>query len=238
MVTLMANGTHKRIKDVKVGDKVLATDPTTGHTGPHLVVTLFRHTGLRTMVDLKLANGSKLTATDHHPIWEATTRTFTDAINLTPGHKLLAANGRAQAVTATTNYRQGLTAYNLQIADVHTYYVLAGATAILVHNSGGPVPCAMGQAGETASGITKNTQTLIINGRSRTPDQLTATTIGEVKNVQYQYLSSQLRDYLAYAQQNALQFNLYVRGGGGTRLSGPLQKLVDSGDINLIENLP
>jgi hypothetical protein len=59
---------------------------------------------------------------------------------------------------------------------------------------------------------------------------------GEVMNVQYQYLSTQLKDDLSYAQANVLQFNLYVRGG--TRLSGPLQDMVDRGQINLIRNLP
>jgi hypothetical protein len=34
------------------------------------------------MVDITLVDGSKLTATDNHPIWAATTGKFTDAINL------------------------------------------------------------------------------------------------------------------------------------------------------------
>ncbi len=47
---------------------------------------------------------------------------------------------------------------------------------------------------------------------------------------------SQLRDSLAYARQNNLVFNLYVRAS--TRLSGPLEGLVNSGDINRIDILP
>jgi hypothetical protein len=54
--------------------------------------------------------------------------------------------------------------------------------------------------------------------------------------VAYQYLSSQLRDSLAYARQNNLVFNLYVRAS--TRLSVPLEDLVNSGDINRIDILP
>jgi Restriction endonuclease fold toxin 7 len=57
-----------------------------------------------------------------------------------------------------------------------------------------------------------------------------------VKNVKYQWLSTQLKDDLSYAQANGWTFNLYVNSG--TRLSGPLQNLVDSGDINLIRNIP
>ena len=40
----------------------------------------------------------------------------------------------------------------------------------------------------------------------------------------------------AYAGENGLQFNLYVRGG--TQLSPPLQQAVDSGTINLLRRLP
>jgi hypothetical protein len=49
---------------------------------------------------------------------------------------------------------------------------------VLVHNAGGPDPCATGQTGETAAGITKNTTKIDINGRVRVPDELTDTTIG------------------------------------------------------------
>jgi hypothetical protein len=70
----------------------------------------------------------------------------------------------------------------------------------------------------------------------RIPDELNATTLGEVKNVGSLSYTSQLRDFAAYAQQNGLAFNLYVRGS--TTFSGPLQQAIDSGQINLIRNLP
>ena len=118
----------------------------------------------------------------------------------------------------------------------HDFYVAVAATAVLVHNIGGVCPVQTGQAGENAAGITKNTDSIQINGRTRIPDELNDTTLGEVKNVGYQYLSTQLKDSLAYAQQNSLNFNLYVRAS--TRLSGPLQDLVDSGQINRVDILP
>jgi restriction endonuclease fold toxin 7 of polymorphic toxin system len=118
----------------------------------------------------------------------------------------------------------------------HDFYVAVAATAVLVHNIGGVCPVQTGQAGENAAGITKNTDSIQINGRTRIPDELNDTTLGEVKNVGYQYLSTQLKDFLAYAQQNSLNFNLYVRAS--TRLSGPLQDLVDSGQINRVDILP
>jgi hypothetical protein len=37
------------------------------------------------MVALTFSDGSTITATDHHPFWEATASTFTDAIDLRIG---------------------------------------------------------------------------------------------------------------------------------------------------------
>jgi hypothetical protein len=118
----------------------------------------------------------------------------------------------------------------------HDFYIGTAVADVLVHNVGGTGPCQAGKVGEAAAGIEKNTDTILINGTPRIPDELNDTTIGEVKNVAYQYLSSQLRDSLAYARQNNLVFNLYVRAS--TRLSVPLEDLVNSGDINRIDILP
>ncbi|WP_353115078.1 putative toxin [Microbacterium sp.] len=98
---------------------------------------------------------------------------------------------------------------------------------------------AAGVDGEVAAGIVKNTTRIPSASRTaayRIPDELNGTTLGEVKNVSSLSYTSQLKDFQAYAQQNGLTFNLYVRGT--TTLSGPLQKAVDSGYINLIRSLP
>lgn len=96
-----------------------------------------------------------------------------------------------------------------------------------------------GVAGEQAAGIIKNTQRIpSLSGTAsyRIPDELTSTALGEVKNVANLSYTNQLRDFAAYAQQEGLGFNLYVRGS--TTLSGPLQDAVSAGQINLIRNLP
>ncbi len=129
----MADGQDKPIDQVKVGDEVLATDPDTGKTQARPVVALIRHTGQETMVDATLDDGSTLTVTDHHPIWDATTHTFTDAIDLHPGDHVLTATRHLATITTLRTYQRTLTAYNLQIDGIHTYY--AGTTPILVHNS-------------------------------------------------------------------------------------------------------
>ena len=133
---LMADGTKKPIRDVKVGDKVLATDPETGQTAARPVTKLIVHGGKHTMVDVRLADGTTITATDRHPFWDASTGEFTYAIDLRSGDLVRELDGTLLAVARTRVYDQELTAYNLTVDGIHTYY--AGTTPVLVHNSCGP----------------------------------------------------------------------------------------------------
>jgi len=94
----------------------------------------------------------------------------------------------------------------------------------------------VGQAGEAAAGITKNTtrvDSALNPGRYRVPDVFDprAGVIGEVKNVGSLSYSSQLRDYAAIAQREGYRFDLFVRRS--TDLSGPLQRAIAGGNINL-----
>jgi RHS repeat-associated protein len=128
----MADGSEQPIRNVKVGDKVLATDPVTGETSPRPVTALIREHEKRTMVDLRLSDGSTITATDLHPFWDASTGTFIDAIDLPVGDQLLTDEGLYLTVTSEHSYVRELKTYNLTIAGIHTYY--AGTTPVLVHN--------------------------------------------------------------------------------------------------------
>jgi hypothetical protein len=49
---------------------------------------------------------------------------------------LLTDAGSTVIVTANRPYTKHARTYNLTVDDLHTYYVLAGATPVLVHNSG------------------------------------------------------------------------------------------------------
>ncbi|MEU2156246.1 RHS repeat-associated core domain-containing protein [Streptomyces sp. NPDC019396] len=51
---LMADGTRKDIKDVKIGDQILATDPETGQTGPRKVTALIQGGGEKQLVDITI----------------------------------------------------------------------------------------------------------------------------------------------------------------------------------------
>lgn len=88
---------------------------------------------------------------------------------------------------------------------------------------------ALGKAGEEASGIVKNTEripSLTGTANYRIPDQLdhTAKVVGEVKNVNYLGLTSQMQDFTSFAQKANYNLDLYVRPT--TKISQPLAKVL------------
>jgi hypothetical protein len=143
----LAGGGSKPIAKVKAGDTVLATDPQTGVTKPEKVQrVIVTHTD-RDFTDLAVhsdrqpnAPPQKLTTTWHHPFWDVTHHRWTDARALTAGTVLRQPDGTTATVTAVRSYHRRATTYDLTVTDLHSYYVLAGATPVLVHNCGGSVP--------------------------------------------------------------------------------------------------
>ncbi|MFD9359778.1 polymorphic toxin-type HINT domain-containing protein [Streptomyces sp. NPDC060031] len=138
-LVLMANGTTKKIEDIAVGEEVLATDPESGKTGPRRISNLVRSEGEKPLNELSVetpAGVEKLTATREHPFWSPSVNAWVEAGSLTPGSTLLTDQGKIVAVTANKAYEAHTRTYNLTVEDLHTYYVLAGTTPILVHNSG------------------------------------------------------------------------------------------------------
>ncbi|MFG3292701.1 ricin-type beta-trefoil lectin domain protein [Streptomyces sp. NPDC048179] len=137
---LMANGKAKPIGDIKTGDKVEAADPETGkHQGPRKVAaTLINHD--YDLIDLRIRRTDGTTETLHtnakHPFWDATLDTWVPAGQLRPGHALSTALGYHVYVADITRLPGDRDMYNLTVDDLHTYYVVAGGTPILVHNTG------------------------------------------------------------------------------------------------------
>ena len=80
-----------------------------------------------------------LTTTFHHPFYDETQSAFVDARDLRVGDVLQSTDGRAE-VTAVRAYHANTTTYDLTIAGLHTYYVRAGETPVLVHNCNGEIP--------------------------------------------------------------------------------------------------
>ncbi|WP_148639863.1 polymorphic toxin-type HINT domain-containing protein [Streptomyces sp. Mg1] len=137
---LMADGAIKNIEDIKIGDEVKATDPETGRTESREVTRLIVTEDDKYFNTLSIAteDGTKeLTATHEHPFWSPSAHTWVEAGNLTPGATLLSDDGSTVTVTANKPHTRNATTYNLTVDGLHTYYVLAGATPVLVHNSNG-----------------------------------------------------------------------------------------------------
>ncbi|MGW0534971.1 polymorphic toxin-type HINT domain-containing protein [Streptomyces sp. NPDC003032] len=137
----MAGGAKKNIEDIKVGDKVLATDPRTGKTGKREVTATIVTDNDKQFTELTIATpdgAKKLTATHEHPFWSANKKAWVEAGKLKPGMTLRTDDGRSVVVTAARQYQDHQRTYNLTVEGIHTYYVLAGKAPVLVHNSDCP----------------------------------------------------------------------------------------------------
>ncbi|GGV50679.1 hypothetical protein GCM10010293_61870 [Streptomyces griseoflavus] len=135
---LMADGSTKDIEEVELGDEVLAANPLTGELGPREVTRLIRTEDDKHFNMLSIATDdgiAELTATHEHPFWSPSQQSWTAAGDLTSGMTLLTDDDRTVIVTANKPFTKHARTYNLTVDDLHTYYVLAGETPVLVHNS-------------------------------------------------------------------------------------------------------
>ncbi|MFJ9006256.1 polymorphic toxin-type HINT domain-containing protein [Streptomyces canus] len=131
---LLANGTSKAIKDLRPGDKVKSTDPVLGALTTQTVTATIKGHGTKHLVRLTLSNGKSITATDGHPIWLPKEHRWAKASELRPGDWLQTSAGTYVQVTAVKAWTQTATVNNLTVSSTHTYFVLAGAISVLVHN--------------------------------------------------------------------------------------------------------
>lgn len=139
-LVLLADSTPKPIEDIELGDKVLAADEETGEpTEGRKVTALIRGEGDKTLVTLTVTDADgdtqQIVATGAHPFWAPELGEWVDAIDLTAGDWLQTLAGPWAQVTAIDVDQRQAVVHNLTVAVDHTYYVLAGATPVLVHNS-------------------------------------------------------------------------------------------------------
>ncbi|MEV6795922.1 polymorphic toxin-type HINT domain-containing protein [Streptomyces sp. NPDC051320] len=141
---LMEKGKTKPIGKIKKGDKVEAADPETGkHKGPRPVTARWiNHDDDLVDLTIRKQDGSKavLHTTSKHPFWDDTTHTWVPAGHLARGHALNTSSNTHVFVTAITVRAGAANMYNLTVRQLHTYYVLSGATPVLVHNCNGDLP--------------------------------------------------------------------------------------------------
>ncbi|GAA2604996.1 hypothetical protein GCM10010436_02740 [Paractinoplanes durhamensis] len=135
---LRADGSTTRIADLKPGDKVLATDPATGRTSIRTVTET--HVNLDTdLTDVTVRDRSGAVQVVHstagHPFWDGTRKAWVIAADLRPGERLRTADGTEVTVVGVRSKLAGQDMFNLTVSGVHTFYVLAGAVPVLVHNA-------------------------------------------------------------------------------------------------------
>jgi hypothetical protein len=140
---LLADGTSKPISDVRVGDRVVSTDPVTGVTEPEPVTHTIVGSGAKRLVDITVGPAT-VTATRNHPFWVPDLAQWVPAGNLAAGQLLRTGAGTRAQVTAIHPYTARTTVHNLTVAGHHTYYALAGTTPLLVHNEEICAPMALG----------------------------------------------------------------------------------------------
>lgn len=138
---LMADGSRTPIGRVRVGDTVRATDPTTGRTENRRVTDVIVGKGQKNLVEITVdvdgtAGGrvAKVTATEEHPFWVPDLNRWVHAKDLRPGYRFETADHRSAEVVGTRKWTEYQRVHNLSVDGLHTYYVVAGDTPVLVHN--------------------------------------------------------------------------------------------------------
>ncbi|SHG56304.1 RHS repeat-associated core domain-containing protein [Streptoalloteichus hindustanus] len=167
---LMADGSRKPIKDIQLGDQVMATDPTTGQTGIREVTDVRSHDSDNVLVEVTIDTDGqagdqtgKLVATDEHPFWVESVGKWLHTKDLKPGYTFRTADNRPATVTGTRSFSEVRRVYNLTVDGLHTYYVLAGPTSVLAHNSN---PTRAHKCGEVA--VDTNAVTDALSGAKTT----------------------------------------------------------------------
>lgn len=143
-----ADGSAVPIARLQVGQRVLATDPRSGRTEARAITKVIVGEGVKELlqvtVDTDGAAGNAtgtVTATEGHPFWVDNRGRWLRAGDLQAGDLLLTPEGRLREVVDTREWTEVRKVYNLSVEGIHTYYVLVGGAAVLVHNSGGMEEC-------------------------------------------------------------------------------------------------
>ncbi|GAB3846605.1 hypothetical protein GCM10029963_26650 [Micromonospora andamanensis] len=137
-LVLMSDGSKKPIGLIEEGDEVVAHDPETGDTAAASIEAIHVNPDSDlTDLTIRTADGRSivLETTHHHPFWSESRQGWVDAAYLWPGEQLGTRHGHAEVVKVL-NYSGNETMRDLTVANIHTYYVLAGNTPVLVHNTG------------------------------------------------------------------------------------------------------
>jgi hypothetical protein len=120
----------------------VSADPMTGAVALKPVVqTFIRTTDHLRILDFRTSAGAsqRFETTDEHPFWSLLAQEWVPARDLEVGDYVIGPTGEIQHVASTRRdeHSEGVTVYNFEVADYHSYFVQArGARAppVLVHN--------------------------------------------------------------------------------------------------------
>src|SRR6185369_6543086 len=119
---LLADGSTKRIDQVKPGDKVLAADPATGRRAAEPVTAVIVGDGTKQVVQLELASGGELTVTGGHPFRvdddgraDTPGGHWVNAIDLKTGQWLKTSDGQLVRVAGIHATVRAAKVYNLTV---------------------------------------------------------------------------------------------------------------------------
>lgn len=141
-LVLLADGSRKRIENVRPGDQVLAAGETGARAGTRLVTAHITGSGEKTVVTVTIQDhdGDKqqIVATGGHPFWDPQEQAWVKAIDLRSGDWLKTSAGTWAQVADVEAERRRAVVHNLTVDRDHTYYVAGGAhhAPVLVHNCG------------------------------------------------------------------------------------------------------
>ena len=129
---------YKAIARIRVGDRVFAKDEASGKTGYKPVTAQYGNPYQET-VYIEVSDGlgkiQTLVSNRIHPFYSD--GKWIKAEDLKAGSRLFAENGAEQTVQSVTVKQEPLQAYNLTVADWHTYFVKgdkAETEGVWVHN--------------------------------------------------------------------------------------------------------
>ena len=130
---------YKAIAHIRVGDRVFAKDEASGETGYKPVTARYGNPYQET-VYIEVSDGlgkiQTLVSNRIHPFYSD--GKWIKAEDLKAGSRLFAENGAEQTVQSVTVKQEPLQAYNLTVADWHTYFVKgdkAETEGVWVHNA-------------------------------------------------------------------------------------------------------
>jgi hypothetical protein len=121
---LMANGSVRPIEKIKIGDRVLATDPETGRTEAKPVTALISSKGEKPLAAITATTDggetASLISTDQHPFWVQYGHDRVDAGQLKPGMWLRTSSDAHAQVATITRWTARQQVHNFTVADLHT----------------------------------------------------------------------------------------------------------------------